>query len=157
MAEEDQSRFKLVIICAAIFIGIIIVVAIIHTILWDIAGWTHNAKFLAEKVLMVGWGMVFPAILMVAAIIGSKIYEKSEYIPLIFGIIITVMGGILALILGIVSGTVIGDAITWVPSLPQTAGIYITFIILVFVGIAIAIIILVNGAKVITSYTSRTS
>jgi hypothetical protein len=155
MAEVKTPKFTSAIVYAAIIIGIMITVLILHTILWQVTGWTPNAKFAFEEAIMVGWGIVFPAVLIVVAIVGSKIYEKSEYIPLIFGIIITAMGGILILISGLYIYTSISDTITWVPSLPQTAGIYITLIIFSFVGLALSILILLGGIKHITYYTSR--
>lgn len=154
MAEQKTPRFTSTIIYAAIIIGVMITVLILHAILWQVAGWPLSAKYALEQAIFVGWGIVFPAILIVVAIVASKIYDKSEYIPLIFGIIITAMGGLLVLAAGFYVVLSIGDAAYWIPSLPQTTGIYITFIIFSFVGLAIAILILIGGIKLLMKYTS---
>lgn len=155
MAQEKTPNFTSIIIYAAIIIGVMITALILHAVLWQVAEWPLDAKFAGETAVMVGCGIVLPAVLIVTAIVGPKVYDKSEYMPLIFGIIITVMGGLLVLFAGIYIGNSIGDTIYWVPLLPQTTGIYITMIILSFVGLAFSILILVAGIKLITSYTNR--
>ena len=155
MAEQNTPKFTSTIIYAAILIGAMITVLILHAVLWQIAGWSLSAKYFFEQAIMIGWGIVFPAILIVVAIVAPKIYDKSEYMPLIFGIIITVMGGLLILASGFYIVLSIGDAAYWIPSLPQTTGIYITFIIFSFVGLAFSILILLGGIKLLTQYMSK--
>lgn len=155
MAEETKPSFTVLIVCAAIIIGIMITVLILHRILWDIAGWTLNTKFFVEQTIMVGWGIVLPAILIVIAVVGSKIFDQSEYIPLIFGIIITVLGGLFILASGFYMYFSISDTIQFVPTEPQTLPIYVALIIFAIASLPISIIILMRGIKLITYYTSK--
>jgi hypothetical protein len=151
VTEEDQPKYTRIIVCTALVIGVIVVALVLHAILWDYAGWSYDSEYYGERFLMTTWGIVIPAIVMTIAIIGTKIHEKSKYIDLIFGIAITVLAALATL----VSALRLPSNIFELIAPPSAIGFYIGFTIISTVCLALAIIILVSGIKLITYYTSH--
>ena len=114
MTDDEQPPFMKAVPWAAIIIGVIIAVIIVTRIQWDIAvplyGWDTD-KLIRDTALLVGWGIVVPAIVITLAIVGSKIYEQTEYITLIFGIAFAVIGTLIAIMTGIQIGVQIGELV----------------------------------------------
>ncbi|MDD1777373.1 MAG: hypothetical protein LUQ65_04325 [Candidatus Helarchaeota archaeon] len=149
--EEDQPKYTRIIVCTAFVIGIIAFALVLHTILWAYAGWTHDAEFFGERFFMTTWGIVIPAIVMVIAIVGAKTHQKSPYLDLIFGIIITILAALSTLVSALRLPSNIGELI----SPPSAIGFYIGFTLVTTVCLALAIVILVSGIKLITYYSSH--
>ena len=151
MVEEDNPKYTRIIVCCAFVIGVIAVALALHAILWEYAGWPHDAEFYGERFLMTTWGIVIPAIVMVIAIVGAKIHEKSQFIDLIFGIAITVLAALSVLVTALRLPSNIVELI----HPPSAIGFYIGFTLITVSCLALAIIILVSGIKLITYYTSH--
>ncbi len=151
MVEEDKPKYTRIIVCTAIVIGVIMVALILHAILWEYAGWSHDAEFYGERFLMTTWGIVIPAIVMVIAIVGAKIHEKSQYIDLIFGIATTVLAALAVLVTALRLPSNIAELV----HPPSAIGFYIGFTSITVASLALAILILVSGIKLITYYTSH--
>jgi hypothetical protein len=70
----------------------------LHWLEYYIAPYTIDAEYRVVSVIIITWGIVFPAIVITLCIIGVRIYEQSEYITLAFGIAITAISSILTFI-----------------------------------------------------------
>ena len=151
VVEEDKPKYTRIIVCTAIVIGVIVVALTLHAILWEYADWSYGSEFYGERILMTTWGIVIPAIVMVIAIVGAKIHEKSQYIDLIFGIGITVLAALSVLVTALRLPSNIVELI----DPPSAIGFYIGFASITIICLALAIIILISGIKLITYYTSH--
>lgn len=93
--------------------------------------------------------ITFGAFLIVWAIVGPPVIEKSNYVPLIIGIIIAALSALL--IIYIVEPLI--NSIRFIATHPSIAplylGLYITLIALYGVCIAISVIILLRGISLI--------
>ncbi len=154
MSIEETPPFKKAIIWSALIIGGMIAAVIVHFILWLVAdglglGWDHS-DFVRDRVLMIGWGIVFPAIIVAVAIIGLKIYEETEYITLIFGIAIAAMGTVLIILTALQISANVGQLIDKLGD--GVEGFYIFFIIISAVGVGFSVMVALAGKGVIKYY-----
>ena len=146
MSFENKLLFKLCIIGASIVVGLMIAFIINQTLLYDTAGWSYDSQFVLTRVLVIAFGIIFPAVIIVLSIIGINIYENSEHITLIFGILITILSGFIILEASL--GTIFG--ISDLISYPTYLTFYIVQEVLGLATLGMGVLTLVGGIKNIT-------
>ncbi|MHA1651232.1 MAG: hypothetical protein ACTSYB_13645 [Candidatus Helarchaeota archaeon] len=143
--ENKKPPFKITLIFASIAIPLMIAAFILNKALWIAAGWTLDLEYLLEQSLIVWFGIVLPASIVVLCIIGLNLYDKSEIISLIFGIIITIIGSLLIImsIYGLI------DNIIGLGIYSSLAGYYTGSIVIMIAALGLAIVILLYGIKIL--------
>ena len=81
MATEEEPKFMKAVLWAALLIGGVIGGMILQQIQWVMAdnlglGWSI-VDFRRGRALLVGYGIIIPAIVIALSIIGSKIHEET--------------------------------------------------------------------------------
>lgn len=155
--EAEKPPFMKVVPWAAIIIGTIIVALVLVNIQWQMAddlglGW-NQAYYVRSVSIMVGLGIVIPAIVITLAIVGSKIYEQSDIITLLFGIAFAALGTLLMIATAIQIGNNIseyfdklGDGVEF---------FYPIFSVLAAAGVGVSLMIGLAGKRVISYYYEK--
>ena len=154
MADEEEPKFMKAVLWAALLMGGVIGAIILQSIQWVMAdnlglGWSE-AIFVRDRLLLVGYGIVMPAIVIGLSIIGSKIYEKTEYITLIFGIAIAAIGTLLAIVTGVQIGVQTGEYFDKLGTGVELT--YIPAVILAAVGVVFSVMLALAGKDIILNY-----
>ena len=158
MTEAEQPPFMKVVLWAAILLGSMIVVLILHFISWNIGisvyGWS-TSSFGRDTALLIGWGIVVPAIIIVLAIVGTKIYEQTKIITLLFGIAFAALGTLIAIVSGVQIAVQTGDLIIKAVTEPLVAPFYVVFVIMSAIGVVFGLLIGFKGKAVINYYYEK--
>lgn len=151
MSEIDKPPYKKPIIFLAIIIALSIVILNLININHIIAGWSLSTGGLIGVIVLFGWGIVIPVILIVADIVSIYIHEKVkeadfEYFPLIIGLVNAIPGGIIILIAALSSVSTIADGFT--PLHLPYIGFYLAEGILAICIAGISVGVLLYGIKI---------
>lgn len=157
MADEEEPKFMKAVLWAALLIGGVIGGMILQSIQWVMAdnlglGWSE-AVFIRDRLILIGYGIVVPAIVIGLSIIGSKIYKETEYITLIFGIIIAAIGTLLAIVTGVQIGVQTGEYFDKLGTGVEVT--YIPAVILAAVGVVFSAMLALAGKDIIIYYYSK--
>ncbi|NVM52616.1 MAG: hypothetical protein HWN66_02850 [Candidatus Helarchaeota archaeon] len=154
MSSEEEPDFSKPKIASIIILSGMIAALILHRVLWEYADWTLTFFFVRERRAMLGLGVLIPACVLALTIVGPKIYDKSEYISLIFGIALIAIGGILIIVTAVQIVNNIGDLIDKLGNVPNVTGFYITYIIIAIAGAGLSVLILLGGIDLIKYYNT---
>jgi hypothetical protein len=148
MTTENPSKLGKLLLFSILILIIQIVAAIMHGIWWGI-----GLNFIINRTTII----TFAAILLVTAIVGPRVIEKQKFVPLIIGIMIAALSALLIIyVLDPLIHNI--EAIATTPSLaPLFYIIYIILIVIHCVSIALAVIILIRGIRLIIDYTRQPS
>ena len=127
---------------------------VLHWLEYYIAPYDPGYEYGVVRIIIITWGIVFPAIVITLCIIGVRIYEQSEYITLAFGIAITAIAGILSFI---ATYWTVNNTISLVKSIdtyPELIPIFAAQIALVAVILAMQIKSIIAGVRLIQFYQS---
>ncbi len=147
MTTENPSKLGKLLLCSIIILILQVVAIILH----DVVG-SYTLTFLIARTTII----TLAAMLLVTAIIGPRVIEKQKFVPLIIGITIAAASAILIIyILDPLINNIIRIA-TYSMS-PLFYGMYGILIVIHGVSIALAVIILIRGIRLIIDYTRQSS
>lgn len=157
MADEEEPKFMKAVLWAALIIGGVIGAVILQGVQWRMAdylglGWTEIV-FRRDRALLIGYGIVVPAIVIALCIIGKKIYEETESITLIFGIAIAAIGTLLAIVSGVQIGVQTGEYYDKLGTGVELT--YIPAVILAAVGVVFSVMLALAGKSIINYYYTK--
>ena len=157
MTDDEEPKFMRAVLWAALLIGGIIGALILQFVQWQMAeslglGWSKSI-FARDRALLIGYGIVVPAIIIALSIIGSKIYEETEYITLIFGIAIAAIGTLLAILTGVQIGIQTGEYFDKFGTGVELT--YIPAVILAAVGVVFSLMLAFAGKNIINFYYTK--
>jgi hypothetical protein len=148
MTSEQTSKLGKLLLFSIIILILQIVAAIIHA-----AWWSVGLSFIINRSTII----TLAAMLLVTAIVGPRVIEKQNYIPLIIGIMMAALSAILIIY---ILDPLIHNAIIVVnyPHMsPINMGLYILLIVIHSVSIALSVLNLIRGIRLIIDYTHQSS
>ncbi len=125
---------------------------VLHWLEYYIAPYSPDYSYGVVRIIIITWGIVFPAIVITLCIIGVRIYEESEYITLAFGIAITAIAGILSFIAAYWTVNNIIQLVGSISSYPPLIPVFAGQIALVAVILAMQIKAIIAGVRLIQAY-----
>jgi cytochrome c oxidase assembly factor CtaG len=144
MSTDDKPKLDKI-----LWYSIIILVLLVTTIIINFVKGSPTLSNLINWVILITWA----GILVASAVIGPRVIEKADFVPLIFGITFIASSGT---ILGFSVERIVDiiDEMITYPS-PSFLGLHIVMITLFAVCVALSILIFLRGIDLIKYYLRK--